>query len=745
MSCFRILICSNLVKTNLLVTVAALFTFIFGIYENSTAQNRLDRISVTERSDGRGFVVRFHLTESVDSFAIAHIEQQRMQLAIFNDEIVINESLILPDFDVINNLKIIRSEGLLVFDISLYDEQKFTGSSYFDVNQTDILLALTYTNERLVKANRPFIDSVDDIEDATEESKSFKSSTDDSKKESEIKEVERFISDSNKSKKIRLQRVFPGDLMEFYLRWVGEESGYSDENHHLRYSGYSGATEYRAMEFDHPWSRHPFFSDVDEHFYSDLIFFDPVFFTSYNSGYPVGGNDGALWQGKGFNNTFTMGVGYKHDFLELVLRPVYLYSENRDFTLSPTPPYNGLSKYAMALTYSDIPQRFGDSSIKRLDFGDSFLKLKYKGWAAGLSNERIRTGPAIYNPLLFGYNAPGFFHTFVGTDKPLSFLKGRIDFRLFWGNLRGSDYLYPEDVDVNLPDTRIITGYSINYSPGFVSGMHLGFTRTSVSYLPDSGLQVGDLFMAFRRSQKKDNDMDPFDARLSKMALFIRWHFPKSGFEAYTEWGRYDNRRLLRDVLLEPELNRAYVLGFLKRFNVGSGRRIVLNGEITNLENIAVTAQSRDFNIWYTHPVIKHGFTHRGQVLGAPIGPGSSTQKLNVSYYDRFGMVGFSLGRIAFHNDRFFKNLDFFKDARARPWIPLYFYHEVEMFGTLHAVVFTPGDFELQADIRYGIIENRNNQYDVDTTGPVLQRFYFDESNWNVAITLRYLLPSQNR
>ena len=729
--------------------MVALITLSIGISENLSAQSQLDRISVAERSDGQGFVVRFHLTEAVDSFAFAHIEQQRMQLKLYSEEIYTNEPLLLPDLDVIQNFKIIRVNGGLVFDLLLYDKRLFSGVSYPDVNQQDLLLALTYTVERLREADSPLLEISDKNEEFTEISKDAEAVTNEETQEEEPGEE---LSEPPKPGDVseaalkRTHRVSQGDPMELYLRFIGEEPQNARKSQHIRYSGYSGSTEYALMEHDHPWSNHPFFSGVEqESFHSDLTFFNPVIFTSYNSDYPVGGNDGALWQGRGVNYKFSMGAGYENDFLEIVFRPVLVNSNNRDFELSPVPPYEGLSEFAMPLTHSDIPQRFGTDSVNRLDLGDSYLKVDYQGWAAGISNERFRTGPAIHNPLIFGYNAPGFFHTFIGTDEPFEFLKGRFNSRLFWGRLQGSDYLYSDDQMDDLPNTRFITGISINYNPDFLQGLHIGFTRTSLSYLPESGFEIGDMFKAFRRSQKDKYEADPFDARLTKTSLFVRWHFPESGFETYAEWGRYDNRRLLRDMLLEPELNSAYILGFVKRFNAGPGRRVVVNGEITNLENSAVTAQSRDFNIWYTHPVIKHGFTHRGQVLGAPIGPGSSTQRLNVSYYDRFGMVGFSLGRIALHNDRFFQNLDYYKEARARPWIPLIFLHEIEMFGAFHALVFTSGGFEIQADVRYGIIENRNNQYDIDRSTGELQRILFDEPNWNVAFTLRYLLSSRKR
>jgi len=713
----------------------------------STAQTQLERISIAERSDSLGFVLRFHLTESVDSFAIAHIEQTKMQLALFDDNLIISKSLILPDSDVIKIEEIVGSNGNFIFEIDIYGEQYFTGDSYFDVNQKDVLLALTYTSEGLSEADTPLLNP--EIKGVPKEAKAKVELSETGKDSSRAKRSQyegdhwQDLDDVAGKSKRSLRRVFPGSSMEFYLRWVGEELRDSRKTHHLRYSGYSGSAEFLSMRYDHPWIDHPFFSENNEVIHNNIILFDPVLFTSFNSDYPVGGNDGALWQGRGFNNTFSMGAGYESKYVELSLRPIFAYSGNRDFDLSPTPPYEGLSKYAMALTNSDIPQRFGDSSVHRLDFGESFIKFKYREWAAGISNERLRTGPAIYNPLLFGYNAPGFFHTFVGTDEPQDFLNGRFNVRLFWGNLKGSDYLYPEESENSRLDTRIITGLSLNYNPDFMPSLHLGFTRTAVSYLPESGMEIDDIFMAFSRSQEKDEDMDPIDARLSKMAVYIRWHFPKSGFEAYAEWGRYDNRRLLRDILIEPELNRAYVLGFIKRFYVGTGRRIILNGEVTNLENLSVTSQSRNFNIWYTHPVIKHGFTHRGQVLGAPIGPGSSTQRIFASYYAGFGMLGFSLGRIAHHNDRFFKNLEFYRAARARPWIPTRTFQEIEMFGSIQTLFFLPGGFELQGDMRYGKIENRNNQFDVDTSTGEVERFFFDETNWNVAFTLRYNIASR--
>src|SRR5690625_5658695 len=83
--------------------------------------------------------------------------------------------------------------------------------------------------------------------------------------------------------------------------------------------------------------------------------------------------------------------------------------------------------------------------------------------------------------------------------------------------------------------------------------------------------------------------------------------------------------------MAEPQLNRGYVIGFIKRFTLAPEHKLALNTEITNLENSSMAATKRDFNIWYESEMIGQGFTNQGQVIGAGIGPGSSTQQVHRS------------------------------------------------------------------------------------------------------------------
>ncbi len=715
-----------------------LYSFIvFPEQKSLNAQPVLDRISASDRADGLGFVIRFHLTETGLQYKFAQTSSDTLQLTINHPNFHISEPLMLPDHPDVSEINYLKGNDEWHFEIALSGLQSYTSTSYFDQNERDILIAFQYEENLDVHQiyDSPIFPSLQkpetEVKDATEIT---------------LQPLESLpqISEEHEQISLRAQRfpLLPNDPLKFYLRWIAPDLKTSTDAV-FRYSGGSFSIPNNFIS-DHPWNDHHFFQNsIKEP--KNYTFFDPVLFFSSNSDYPMGnGADGALWQGKGLNTSLSIGGAFVSNYFEVVVRPIFVHSDNRDFTLSPHPPFEGLSEFAMSRSYSDIPQRFGAASYSRLDPGESYIRAKYQGWTAGLSTQRIATGPAMFNPLLFGPNAPGFLHTFVGTDEPFHFLKGKFESRIFWGSLQDSGFFYGDRPEELQRDSRFITGFTFHYSPNFLQGLQIGFTRTGVRYFPEDGLTFKDLFLAGAPRLEKDPNMNPDHARFIKSSLFLRWHFPDSGFEVYTEWGRNDNKRSFRDFISEPEFNRGYVLGFLKQFEPSRKHRVLLFGEITNIENSTLAAQNRDFNIWYTHPVIQQGFTNRGKVMGASIGPGSNTQQLGASYYNRFGMAGFRLGRISYNTDRLMQNLEYYRSTLQRPWIPTRRMLEVEMFGTLNLLVFLPRGFELQADLRYGIIESRNNRYEV-ITGRVTENVFIDESNLNLAFTLRYGLNFNSR
>jgi len=437
--------------------------------------------------------------------------------------------------------------------------------------------------------------------------------------------------------------------------------------------------------------------------------FAPDLFYSSNSDFPIGQNDGALWQGVGGNVAVRSGAGVAYGPLTVVFRPVYVSSENRDFTTSSFPVFSGISEFGRPLSNIDFPQRFGDERTEEFNLGDSFAQVAVKGVAAGVSNERFSMGPAIYNPLLLGYNAPGFVHGFLKSDSPVQTVAGDLSGSWFWGTLEESDY-FDSDATNN---RRTITGFTLEYRPSFLNGLDVGVNRVAYGTYPDGGLGVSDILTAFRLSPPKSSN-SVSDAYHVMTSVYARWVFEAAGAELYGEWGLNNNRRRVRDLLAEPELNRGFMIGFLKTFLFSGERRLVLNIEATNLENSSVGSQFRnETNTWYEHETIRQGFTHKGQLLGAGIGPGSSGETGRLAYFGRWGMAGVNLKRVAWFYDRFFREQDTY--VRLYPFGEEKFFM-LDRFTNMwsygaEAVLFLPFGVDLRAEYQHTSIHNLYNRF----------------------------------
>lgn len=681
------------------------------------AQSVLERISVTERSDGLGFVIRLHMTEAPDSFRVAQPKVNTIQAVIYDSEFRYLGYRPPESSNVIEHIKVLKMDSMkgIGFEFTLQDSLSAVASSYPDVNQNDILIALEYADDLSVNSDWLFEhqteDNLHEYRSVEEEREPVSVST-----ETEYEEMPEDKQKGNRWHLQRLDRIVPDDPVELYARaFMQDEISAS----YLLRPGYSSINS-QNTDAVHPWkSRFPFMEFNRKVSSDDLVWsiYSPRVFLSNNTELPSGYNDGALWQGVGRNMMVTGGAGATYGPITAVFKPVFTYSENLDFELSPFPPLEGLSDYARALMNTDMPQRFGEESLSDFHLGDSFIQFDYKGFAAGLSNQRMWTGPAVYNPLIFSYNAPGFLHGYVGTGKPYNFRYGSLEAKWFWGGLRESEY-FDEDPS---NDLRYLSGVILNYSPQFVPGLHVGITRTAYSYYPENGLGLSDIFLPFRLVQP-DHVTEPGDVFRTMTSFYGRWVFPKAGFEVYGEWGRNDNRRELRDIIAEPELNRGYVFGIIKSFNISNQRKLLLTTEFTNIENSTVTSQYRDFNTWYEHDVIRQGFTHRGQVLGASVGPGSSTQIMKLSYYEKRGMLGASVQRILMFNDRFHRHKETFRNLHPSPqyWFMID-RHMVQMKFGFHSLLFLPYKLELQIDYTISKIDNIYNQYMQDVINNQLQ------------------------
>lgn len=418
-----------------------------------------------------------------------------------------------------------------------------------------------------------------------------------------------------------------------------------------------------------------------------------------NSNYPRSFNNGGLWAGRGFSTAVEGGVRFRYGALSAVVAPTVYTSQNQAFD-TPATRLSGLSAFAYPWHGGriDWPLRPGDDAVTGADLGQSVVRADAYGVALGASNENIWWGPSLFNPLLFSNTAPGFPHVFFGTSRPADIYIGHLEADVLWGVLSESDY-FDDDPD---NDDRVMAGLILSFQPRGIDGLFLGFARTYMATLEDDW-SVGDFFLQAYRSPRNNPLRGEPRGDDQKLAFYLRWVLPRSGFEAYAEWGRDDHWADLEDLLKEPDHSQTYALGFQKvieqRDTAGAAHRwIRIYGELTHLEAAASVRAFRGTVTAYTHSQVRQGFTHRGQILGAGIGPGSDAQIIGADVFSSWGRIGGYLQRVRYDDDAYFANFAQFFAQNG---------HDAELTGGVRTL-FIFNDFHATAEITYSTRHNRN-------------------------------------
>jgi hypothetical protein len=479
----------------------------------------------------------------------------------------------------------------------------------------------------------------------------------------------------------------------------------------LAYSG-------RPVSEGHPWATRDLFPAEDTDGLS-VWMADARLRTWTNTTVPRGLNDGAVWAGKGLTGAFDATAYLRWGGLSVTVNPTLIYNQNAAFDLAP-PTWTAPSEYAYPWRRIDWPQRFGSDSFTTFDLGQSRIAYDLSWARASFGNESLWWGPGIESAIIMSSNAPGFLHGSLSTSRPVDIGIGTLEGQWIWGGLDQSEYFDPTLAE----EGRYLTAMVLTYSPSFLSGLSLGGTRVFQQFVPDGGLPFSEYFLVFqglfKEGQVSDNQPDGTDARDQMVSLFGRWVFPESGLEAYVEWARTDHAGNLQDLVLEPEHSRGYTLGFQKVTSLSEDRALVLRGEMTQLES-AATFQLRPRPTYYEHSVVTQGYTHKGQILGAWVGPGGNAQNLGFDWYDGWGRASFQFRRQVHDNDAFWvwapENDRSFDD------------HDVSLDFGVDGLLFV-GDFDLSGGI---VFTHEINRY---FYGPRV-------NNWNVQLGARWR-PRQN-
>ena len=387
-----------------------------------------------------------------------------------------------------------------------------------------------------------------------------------------------------------------------------------------------------------------------------LKIYGPEWYNSFNTAAPYGQNDGALWQGKGYNTSLTAGARLKVYGLEMTVKPQVSFSQNMAFDYirpnyagtdkdgNPTIFSGGAAEYGYyGVTSIDAPQRFGDKPFFTFDWGDTEVRYSWRTLTVGFGTQAMWLGPAQLNPIIHSNNAPSYPKFDIGLRKQaivipkVNWHLGDLELRCWWGKLSESDYF--DTIDSN--DSNLISGVSAAWSlPGIFKGLTIGINRTMLSKWDD--MSAYSLFRIYVPNM--DGGKDNNDQRFS---LTFDYQLPIAGFEIYLEWARNDFSPSMQHVLRYPFHTQAWTLGGKKAFNLSQDLKAELLIEVTFLECSADYDRIISwYSTFYAHHIITQGYTNRGQWLGAGIGTGGNSQYIGFKLVYPKGLTNFFFQRV---------------------------------------------------------------------------------------------------
>ncbi|MDQ6873106.1 MAG: hypothetical protein M3037_14065, partial [Gemmatimonadota bacterium] len=194
--------------------------------------------------------------------------------------------------------------------------------------------------------------------------------------------------------------VMVGSEDEDYLRYLQDAGLAAPYPWALREFSQKELATLSVKRGSHPWSGKGEYKDYPSRYSFKILPVNLVF--RFNSAFPYGSNDGAVWAGRGLTSAIDLGFAFRAGPLSVTVNPIAFRAENRSFQLQangdPSNPYAD-PLFAGAI---DRPQRFGSSSYSRVDPGESTARLDLLGITAGVSTANMGWGPMELYPYIIG-------------------------------------------------------------------------------------------------------------------------------------------------------------------------------------------------------------------------------------------------------------------------------------------------------------------------------------------------------
>ena len=428
--------------------------------------------------------------------------------------------------------------------------------------------------------------------------------------------------------------IFAGSEFESYLRYLQTLGKSSPTVWGIRPLGPLQIDQIMPGDTVHPWARRYNFNQTKP-VGAWYEFIRPTTGVIGNTSFPFGGNDGAIWAGKGLTAWAQAGFQARWGPISATFAPIAFRATNSEFELMDNGQV-GVLQYGDGQfpTEIDRPQRFGAGAYSRFDLGESTLRIDGAGLTAGISTASQWWGPTNEFSYVLSNNAGGFPHVFFGSAKPFSIGFGTAHGLVQYGYLyqsafspaKGADYFrtYEQAGKVRF-QAGLIGVMTIRGIPG----LEFGGGRFFHANTDSSGITSANLKLPWQNLLKSgiasegdtifDDDRSLLQNQLA--SVFFRWAPPGKGIEIYGEYGREDFSADVRDFMLEPDHSSTANIGFRKAWQKGLNIN-ALRGEFHNYEAPS-SGRTRGEGLIYIHQPLVQGHTYRGQLLGANVGIGS--------------------------------------------------------------------------------------------------------------------------
>jgi hypothetical protein len=430
----------------------------------------------------------------------------------------------------------------------------------------------------------------------------------------------------------------------------------------------------------------------------------------FSSTIPSNFSQGTLVPNVGVQTLFTAGFNLKWtNKITLQFVPEFQRGQNKPFPKYPTNSTDW-TEYYHYLNNLDLPAQFGETQLNKYSLGQSSAIFHWKTFDIGLSTANKWWGPASFNPIILGSNAQGFAHGTVSTRRPIKTFIGNIEGEAIVGLLEQSRIYPPETNRISTryneflykpkkTTNRYLTGLVYTLQPKWVPGLYIGLARTSMMYkdemnnvldlLPFGGLVGVDFTNSVKLGKKA-----------AMGSWFMRYVMPSEKAEIYYEYGRNDRYLNIWNVFQKQSYGRGFTGGFKKAFEINRRKKMLLQlgVEITTLSLPDALQVFEKPNSWYLHQHVRQGFTNRGKILGAGIGPGSNSQTLFLQWMRGLQVVGIRVNRVI-HNLDFYHSTKYYQtDHFNQYWATV---SSTAYFSFSFKKITLAGEYSWQRDLNY--------------------------------------------